>query len=55
MNLLNVLKHLLYLTQTEYDFEHSLTTTDENKHSDIINHFTLEEMETTVEWIYEHF
>jgi len=29
MNLLNIAKHLLYLTQTEYGSENSSTTTDE--------------------------
>ncbi|CAF1075577.1 unnamed protein product [Rotaria sordida] len=29
MNLLNITKHLVYLTQTEYGYEHSAITTDE--------------------------
>ncbi|CAF4899008.1 unnamed protein product, partial [Rotaria sp. Silwood1] len=106
MNLLNIVKHLLYLTQTEFGSENSSTTADEiltaerlfevlksinvsyftelytydtldldneydeltneeqsnddindyneNEHSDINDHFTLEEMEKIVEWVDQH-
>ncbi|CAF1104765.1 unnamed protein product [Rotaria sp. Silwood1] len=106
MNLLNIIKHLLYLTQTEYGSENFSTTADEiltaerlfevlksinvsyftelytydtlelddeydeltdeeqsnddindyndNEHSDINDHFTLEEMEKIVEWVDQH-
>ncbi|CAF3706691.1 unnamed protein product [Rotaria sp. Silwood1] len=106
MNVLNIIKHLHYLTQTEYGSENSSTTADEiltaerlfevlksinvsyftelytydtlelddeydeltdeeqsnddindyndNEHSDINDHFTLEEMEKIVEWVDQH-
>ncbi|CAF2688584.1 unnamed protein product [Rotaria sp. Silwood2] len=106
MNLLNIVKHLLYLTQTEYGSENSSTTADEiltaerlfevlksknvsyftelytydtldlndeydelideeqsnddindyneNEHSDINDHFTLEEIEKVAEWVDQH-
>ncbi|CAF1475898.1 unnamed protein product, partial [Rotaria sp. Silwood1] len=106
MNLLNIVKHILHLTENEYDSENSPTTTDdifaaerifevlksinvsyftelyaydtldfddeydemtdeessnddindynENEHSDINDHFTLEEMQRIVEWVDEH-
>ncbi|CAF3842415.1 unnamed protein product [Rotaria sp. Silwood1] len=106
MNLLNIVKHLLYLTQTEYGSENPSTTADEiltaerlfevlksinvsyftelyaydsldlddeydeltdeeqsnddindyneNEHSDINDHFILEEMEKIVEWVDQH-